>query len=225
MSGTTVQATKVFIAPATTPREPEGAFGTVTAVGGVSTAGTCGTGTSGDFTLNGFKSTTTFTVQVNALTTYVDPGVSTPSFANVFVGGLVGALGNVSGSTVAATKVFIAPQPTPATSARGRRNRDGRRRRVHRRHVRVGDDRRLHTQYLEAHHHRHRAGGRFDHLRRPRCDRALLANVCVGGLVGAIGSVSGSTVAATKVFIAPPSVPSFQGHKTSTHRGGPRNRR
>ena len=90
-----------------------GAFGTVASVGGVSTTGTCGTGTSGAFTLNGFKSTTTYSVDVTSSTTYMEPGVSAPTFANVCVGELVGAIGGVSGTTVAATKVFIAPQHTP----------------------------------------------------------------------------------------------------------------
>lgn len=108
-SGTAFAGPFPFGSPPSTS-VPTGAFGTVTSVNGTSAAGTCGTGTSGDFELTGFKSTTTYTVDVGSFTSsYVDPGQSSASFTDVCVGEQVGALGTVSGTTVQATQVFIAP--------------------------------------------------------------------------------------------------------------------
>ena len=110
-----VTATKVFIA-APHPDGPDkghhgpppGAFGKVTSVGGVSTAGKCGSGTDGTFVVTEWKDKTV-TVNVSAATKYMVPGVAAPSFANVCVGDVIAATGSVSGSTVTATKVFVAP--------------------------------------------------------------------------------------------------------------------
>jgi hypothetical protein len=96
-----------------------GAFGTVASVNAVSTAGTCGTaGIAGDFVLTSQKGAM-YTVYVSATTAFVDPAVTTPSFANVCVGNLVGALGAVTGKTVTATKVYIAPPRTVSPPQHG----------------------------------------------------------------------------------------------------------
>ena len=84
-------------------------FGTVASVNGVTTPGTCGTsGATGSFTLTGQKGTT-FTVNVDGTTKFFAPGVTDPSFANICVGAMVGAKGDVTDTTVAATMVFVLP--------------------------------------------------------------------------------------------------------------------
>jgi hypothetical protein len=87
-----------------------GAFGTVASVNGSSAVNACGTAaTAGTLTLTGFDSSTT-TVNVDAtMTTFIEPGMSAPTFAEVCVGKLVGALGSVSSGSVSATRVFVAP--------------------------------------------------------------------------------------------------------------------
>ena len=86
-----------------------GAVGTVASVNGVSDPGTCGmTAATGAFTLTAHKGQT-FTVNVDPSTVFSDKGVTGPSFANVCVGELVFAKGTVTGTTVAATNVFVVP--------------------------------------------------------------------------------------------------------------------
>ncbi len=55
---------------------------------------------------------TTVTVDVSTTTTFSGPGVSAPTFANVCVGERVSAVGIITSGTMAATNVFITPQPT-----------------------------------------------------------------------------------------------------------------
>lgn len=83
--------------------------GTVTAVDGDTTPGTCGAaGVSGDFTLSSTGgSPTVHTVDVTAATSFVQKKVAAPTFANVCVGDDAGAIGVQSGFVVAATGVSI----------------------------------------------------------------------------------------------------------------------
>jgi preprotein translocase subunit YajC len=100
----TVTATKVMIGgppfvkmgPGGMGGSPPAAFGTVKSVG------------SNTFTLTTFDGTTV-TVDVSSSTKYVDPGVSSPSFANVTVGGHVAVFGTDTSNTVTATTVAIGP--------------------------------------------------------------------------------------------------------------------
>jgi hypothetical protein len=112
-------ATKVFLIPFKTPPPPpapHGVFGTVGSVGGDASPGTCGTAGAGTgtFTVNAFPKSTVWGVTINASTTFVDPAVSPPSFADVCVGGLVAVAGNADTTTNSvdpATKVFVVPPP------------------------------------------------------------------------------------------------------------------
>jgi hypothetical protein len=113
ISSDTVTATAVFVSPPPTPK-PHAVFGTVASVNGVSTAGTCGVAdTAGAFTLTAFHNTTD-TVDVATTTTFSEHGVTSPSFADVCVGGKVGAIGTISSNTVTATAVFVSPPMTAA---------------------------------------------------------------------------------------------------------------
>ena len=73
---------------------PPAAFGTVASVG------------ADTFTLT-TRDGTKVTVDVSGTTTYVDPGVTTPSFTDVKVGDHVAVFGTDSSNTVTATKVAI----------------------------------------------------------------------------------------------------------------------
>jgi hypothetical protein len=119
LSSDTVTAAKVFVIRAPAPPTQRGAFGTVTSVDGVTTTGTCGTaGAAGSFTLTAWKSDSS-TVDVSAITTFNDPAADPPSFADVCVGSLVGAVGTVSGDTVTASKVCVVPAPAPPVPPAG----------------------------------------------------------------------------------------------------------
>jgi hypothetical protein len=112
VSDGTVSAAKVFVIRAATAPTEQGAFGTVTSVNGVSTSGTCGAaGSTGSFMVSSWKSAGS-TVEVTATTAFNDPAASPPSFADVCVGSLVGAVGTVTGDTVTAAKVCVVPTPT-----------------------------------------------------------------------------------------------------------------
>ena len=91
---------------------PSVAFGVVGSVNGVATLGTCGVaGASGSFTLvnpGGSKA-----VSVTGTTRYL-AGTS-PSFAKVCVGRLAGAVGTWTGSAVAARYVAVPPSLPSAT--------------------------------------------------------------------------------------------------------------
>jgi hypothetical protein len=111
ISSDTVTATAVFVTPPPTPK-PHAVFGTLTAVNGITTTGTCGmTATAGVFTLNG-EHAKTFIVDVSTTTKFAGHGSSAPSFADVCVGGRVGAFGLISSGTVTATAVFVTPSGT-----------------------------------------------------------------------------------------------------------------
>ena len=114
VTGTTVDATNVAIAKARHQEEHHhGVFGTVASVNGVSTAGACGTGTSGVFTVTGMKGGT-ITVNVGTSTKFRAFGVEPASFVNVCVGAKVGVEGDVSGTTVTAAGVFVLPAHRPS---------------------------------------------------------------------------------------------------------------
>ncbi len=107
----TMAATSVFITPPSAPK-PHAVFGTVASVNGIDTSGACGTtGSAGAFVLSAFHGTAV-TVDVSTITTFFEHGVASPTFADVCVGGHVGAFGIITSGTMAATGVFITPQPT-----------------------------------------------------------------------------------------------------------------
>ena len=212
ISGTTVAATQVGIAPVIPP-QPQGAFGTVTSVNGSSATGTCGVPDSaGAFTLSGWQSTSTFTVDVTTATTFVEPGSSSASFANVCVGELAGATGTVVSGTVTATKVFVAPVVTPPTphgifgtvtsvngsSTTGTCGVDGSAGAFT---IATWHDSASYTVNVST----------TTTFVEPGVSSPSFADVCVGSLVGALGSVSGDTVTAARVALAPvitpPSLP------------------
>jgi hypothetical protein len=93
---------------------PHAVAGTVSAVNGSSAAGTCGTGGSaGAFTVT-TKHQSSDTVDVSTTTAFFERGVTTPSFADVCVGDLAGAIGTLAGTTLDAGDVFVTlPPPTP----------------------------------------------------------------------------------------------------------------
>ncbi len=103
-----VTATSVAIGTPPTGRAPGGpgrhgvppaAVGTVASVG------------NGTFTLT-TKDKTTVTVNVSSSTTYRDPGVTSPSIANVTVGEHVAVFGTDTSDVVTATSVAIGTPPT-----------------------------------------------------------------------------------------------------------------
>lgn len=99
--------------------KPTHAFGTVTDVGGVSTAGTCGTAqTDGTFTLSTLVSGSPVvtTVFVTPNTKFNVSHVGTSTFAGLCVGSYAQAEGLAVGGTVLASsvKVKIPKPPTPA---------------------------------------------------------------------------------------------------------------
>jgi hypothetical protein len=211
-ASSTVAATSVFINPPPTPK-PHAVFGTVAAVNGTGTAGTCGAAdTAGAFTLDADHATTD-TVDVSTTTTFVEHGVATPTFATVCVGDKVGALGIDSSGTVTATSVFVTLPVTFGTVASVNGvNTAGT----------CGAADAAGTFTLDAAH------ATTDTVNVSTTTTFVehgvtsptFANVCVGDKVGAIGAISSNTVTATTVFITPPSTPKahgfFGGHKDST---------
>ncbi|MFM8237231.1 MAG: hypothetical protein ACKOBG_05690 [Actinomycetota bacterium] len=86
------------------------ALGTVTAVDGATTAGSCGTsGAAGTVTVA--TRTGARTVLVTATTTFIDPRVASPSYASVCVGRTIGAGGPVASGVVTAAVLVVAPPP------------------------------------------------------------------------------------------------------------------
>jgi hypothetical protein len=124
----TLTATSVTIVPA----QVQGIVASVTVGGNTSTAAnSCGTADeAGSFTLGGMRPLPVVTglpglvttVVVAVGTTYKDPAVATPSFANVCVGSRVIALGTLVSGSLAATLVTIAP---PLNLSGGHGNRRG----------------------------------------------------------------------------------------------------
>ena len=120
ISGTTVSATEVSIwVPKVASNQPVAA-GTVASVPADNA-----------FTITTHAGTT-LTVDVTASTTYVERGVSSPSLADVTQGALVALFGTISGTTVSATEVSIAPPSRVVTSPRWESSSPHRRRRASR---------------------------------------------------------------------------------------------
>ena len=114
-AGAALNADKVLVwSRAGLPPGGTVALGKVTSVNGSTAPGTCGaTSTAGSFviaTRSGAR-----TIGVTATTTFYKPGVSSASFSKVCVNNLVGVIGTLSGTTLNARLVAIAP-PLPATS-------------------------------------------------------------------------------------------------------------
>jgi hypothetical protein len=85
---------------------PDALFGTVSAVKGTTTTGTCGVAASaGNFTLT--RKAKTDTVDVSTTTPFSDRDDPSPSFADVCVGDPAGAIGMLSGTTLTASFVFV----------------------------------------------------------------------------------------------------------------------
>jgi len=87
--------------------------GTVTAVGGLTTTGSCGaSGSTGSFTLADRKGAT-ITVDVTSSTVFGDRSDSSPSYAQVCVGADVAVLGTSAStdSTLVAAKVYVLATP------------------------------------------------------------------------------------------------------------------
>jgi len=134
------------------------------------------------------RSSETDTIDVSEKTTYYELGVEKPSLANVKAGGIVGACGTISGTTVTAEKVFIVPPPPPPPVAEGTvlseqtasstsfeiENREGTKQTV---------DVSSATVYTE------------------HGQPATLEDVKKGDRVAVFGTLSGTTVTATEVFI------------------------
>ena len=220
VSNDTVAATTVYVAPPALPR-PHGIFGTVTSAGGSTTTGACGTAgdTTTPFIMTKWKGATAYTVTVTSTTSFASRAVTSPTYANVCVGDVVGVVGTVSGSTVTADTVYVTPpQPQGAfgtvTSAGGSTTAGvcGT----------AGDTTTpfilttwrgttAYTVDLSA----------TTNFVDPEIATPTYANVCVGELVGAAGSVSNDTVAATTVYVAPPALPRPHGiFGTVTSAGG-----
>ena len=105
-----VTATEVIVY--VVPPSPQKVSGTVASVNGTSTRGMCGTaGSPGEFVLSSKGTPLTVDVAVPS-TTFVDRGVSAPSFADVCVGDRTRALGAISNEVVTATEVIVIP-PRP----------------------------------------------------------------------------------------------------------------
>jgi hypothetical protein len=186
-----------------TPALP-GTIGSVTAVDGTSTAGTCGTaGGDGTAAVSPWKSSVA-TVDVTPSTTFIEPGVSTPSFANLCVGDVVGAVGSVSNDIVTASKVYVFPPKTPPVP-----------------HGTFGTVTTVNDTTVAGTCGTAAATGTFTvaawrssvttvdvtsstTFNEPGQSDPSFADVCVGEAVGAIGSVTGDTVTATKVYVFPP---------------------
>ncbi len=117
--GTNVDSTMTAEAVTISPPKPAPRihlFGSVTAVNGDTTAGTCGTaGASGDFTLSTIVDTSTdvSTVAVDSSTLFTERHLTLATFADVCVGYKAVALGSSSDGTVTATLVAIRIPPVP----------------------------------------------------------------------------------------------------------------
>jgi hypothetical protein len=94
---------------AVTPPAPEHVSGPVATVDGSGAAGTCGSGTTGTFTLT--SGGTTFTAEVGPSTVFKKDAEASPSFRFVCVGDRTRLVGPPSGSTsdVKATQVVVLP--------------------------------------------------------------------------------------------------------------------
>ena len=59
---------------------------------------------------------TAYTVNLTSTTNFVENGVTAPTYANVCVGGMVGAAGTITGTAVTASTVYVNPPATPQTT-------------------------------------------------------------------------------------------------------------
>ena len=225
--GATFTARVVFVAPSPTPT-PRFVSGMVASVNGTSATGACGTaGSAGSFVLDAFHAKT-ITVDVTSTTTFAEPGVASPTFADVCVGERVGASGIITSGTMAATSVFITPPPAPkphavfgtVASVNGIDTSGA-----------CGTAGSTGAFVLTAF---HKTGVTVDVSTTTTFSEhgvasPTFADACVGERVGAFGIVTSGTMAATGVFItpqprSPPADlhPSFVGPKASPKVSGPK---
>ena len=113
--GNTILASVVVVTPPKTPT-PLHVKGDVTAVNGISTAGSCGVAdTAGNFVVTWTDnhsipaSTINTTVGVVGTTPFVEKGITSPSFANICVGGNASVIGTYSSVVLEASAVAAYP--------------------------------------------------------------------------------------------------------------------
>ena len=181
---------------------PHAVAGTVSAVNGSSAPGACGTADSaGAFTVAA-KHDVSDTVDVSTTTRYFERHVTDPSFATVCVGDLVGAIGTLSGTTLDANDVSVTPPPprvvfgtvsavngSSATGACG-----------------TADSAGTFTVMKHQKSDTVDVGTSTAFFSRGATSPSFTA-VCVGDLVGAIGTLSGTILDAHAVFVAVPPTP------------------
>ena len=193
LSSGALTATAVTIVPAQ-------AQGIVTSVNGVSTpvGTTCGVAsTAGIFTLVGMHKTIV-SVDVGTGTTFTDAALTSATFANVCVGGQVKVLGTLSAGTLTATAVTIVPAQaqgivtsvngvsTPVGTTCGVASAAGNLTLVGMHKTIVSVDVGTGTTFTDA-----------------ALTSATFANVCVGGQVKVLGTLSSGALTATAVTIVP----------------------
>ena len=195
LSSGTLTATAVTIVPAQ-------AQGIVTSVNGVSTpvGTTCGVAsTAGIFTLVGMRKTIVTVDVLSPGTTFTDAALTSATFANVCVGGQVKVLGTLSSGTLTATAVTIVPAQaqgivtsvngvsTPVGTTCGVASTAGI-------FTLVGMRKTIVTVDVLS------PGTTFTDA---ALTSATFANVCVGGQVKVLGTLSSGTLTATAVTIVP----------------------
>ena len=188
------------VGPAAAGARPVKAFGLVSSVNGSSADGTCGiAGASGMFTLVA-RNTSTTAIDVSSSTVFRDRHLPSPTFANVCVNESVGAVGSVIGGAFHATLVKIwSPKPPRTRSVFGLV-------------TSVNGSTTAGTCGAAS------TSGMFT-LMNPRRSQATIdvtsstvfferglssptfADVCVNEMVGATGTASSGTIAATDVMI------------------------
>ena len=183
------------------PRHHNVAQGIVTSVNGVSTpvGTTCGVAsTAGIFTLVGMRKTIVTVDVLSPGTTFTDAALTSATFANVCVGGQVRVLGTLSSGTLTATAVTIVPAQaqgivtsvngvsTPVGTTCGVAGTAGIFTLVGMRKTIVPVDVGTGTTFTDA-----------------ALTSATFANVCVGGQVKVLGTLSSGTITATAVTIVP----------------------
>src|SRR5579862_5777933 len=108
------------VGTAVADQPPVKAFGLVSAVNGSTADGACGVaGASGTFTIVG-RNTATTTISVSPSTTFTGRHLTNPTFANVCVDESVGAIGSVVNGVFTASQVKIwSPKVPPTVSMFG----------------------------------------------------------------------------------------------------------
>jgi hypothetical protein len=182
--------------------------GKVVAVNGDVTVGTCGTsGVSGNFIIrSGTTKTHLTTVNVTASTSFVEKGVSTPSFANVCVGYQATAIGNNTAHSMnaLAVRVFVpnavnrlgqvtAVNGSATPGACGTAGAKG----SFTLNYKVDGSAVIDTVDVYP-------STRFHD---PKVTGATFADVCVGDNATAEGPIVGNTIIAAVVFVTPPKTP------------------